>query len=95
MPVLRLATVQERGQITIPSEIRRTWRIKKGDVVAFIETEGAIAISPQEVIAMAALDRIGRTLREKGITLDELIESGRDIRGRLLEEEYGLKADDE
>ena len=29
------------------------------------------------------------------ISLEELIESGRDIRGQLLEEEYGIKATEE
>lgn len=94
MPALKLSTVQEKGQITIPAEIRRKWRLKKGDLVAFVETERGVIISPQEVIAMEALDRIGRTLREKGFTLEELIESGREIRGKLLEEEYGLRAEE-
>ena len=31
--------------------------------------------------------------REKGLTLEELIDSGREIRGKLVEEEYGLKTE--
>jgi len=93
MPVLKLSAVQAKGQVTIPVEIRRKLRLKKGDLVAFVETEQGVLISPQEVIAMDILDRMGRVLREKGVTLEELIEDGRRIRGALLEEEYGLKAD--
>ena len=85
----KLSIVQEKGQITIPAEIRQRWGLKKGDLVAFVETEQGVMISPQEVVAMNALDQIGRALRERGITLEELIESGRDIRGQLIEEEYG------
>ena len=88
----KLSIVQEKGQITIPAEIRQRWGLKKGDLVAFVETEQGVMISPQEVVAMNALDQIGRALRERGITLEELIESGRDIRGQLIEEEYGIKA---
>lgn len=87
----KLSIVQEKGQITIPAEIRQRWGLKKGDLVAFVETEQGVMISPQEVVAMNALDQIGRALRERGITLEELIESGRDIRGQLIEEEYGIK----
>jgi len=87
----KLSIVQEKGQITIPAEIRQRWGLKKGDLVAFVETEQGVMISPQEVVAMSALDQIGRALRERGITLEELIESGREIRGQLIEEEYGIR----
>jgi len=48
----------------------------------------------KEIIAMDALDRIGEALKEKGLTLEELMESGREIRGKLLEKEYGLKGEE-
>jgi antitoxin PrlF len=92
---VKLATVQKRGQVTIPIEIRRKLGIKEGGVVAFIETDEGILISPREVLAMEALDRIGEALREQGITLEELIESGREIRGQMISEEYDLGAQEE
>ena len=93
MAALKLSVVQEKGQVTIPSEIRKKLGLKKGDLVAFVETEQGVLISPQEVIAAEALDQIGQILREKGLTLEELIESGREIRGMLVEVEYGLKTE--
>ncbi len=93
MPASKLSVVQEKGQVTIPAEIRRKWGLKKGDLVAFVETEQGVLISPQD-IAMDALDRIGEALKEKGLTLEELMESGREIRGKLLEKEYGLKSEE-
>ena len=95
MPALKLSKVQAKGQVTIPSEIRGRLGLKKGDLVAFVETEEGVLITPQEVVAMEALDRIGEALKERGVSLEEMIESGREIRGQLLEEEYGIKADDE
>jgi len=92
---VKLATVQKRGQVTIPIELRRKLGIEEGGVVAFIETEEGILISPREVLAMDALDRIGEALRKQGVTLEELIESGREIRGQVVEEEYGLRAEKE
>lgn len=91
----KLSRVQEKGQVTIPVEIRRKWNLDKGDLVAFVETEHGVMISPREVVAMEALDRVGEALRERGISLEELIEGGREIRGQLLEAEYGIDADDE
>jgi len=92
---VKLAVVQKRGQVTIPIELRRKLGIEEGGIVAFIETEDGVLISPREVLTMETLDRIGKVLREQGISLEELIESGREIRGRIVEEEYGLKAEDE
>jgi AbrB family looped-hinge helix DNA binding protein len=94
MAALKLSVVQEKGQVTIPSEIRKKLGLKKGDLVAFVETEQGVLISPQEVIAAESLDQIGQILREKGLTLEELMESGRRIRGKLVEEEYGLKTEE-
>lgn len=92
---VKLAVVQKRGQVTIPIELRRKLGIEEGGIVAFIETEDGVLISPREVLTVEALGRIGKVLREQGISLEELIESGREIRGRIVEEEYGLKAEDE
>jgi AbrB family looped-hinge helix DNA binding protein len=91
----KLSKVQKKGQVTIPVEIREKWGLERGDLVAFVETEQGVMIRPQEVVAMQALDRIGEALKERGITLDELIEDGREIRGQLLEEEYGISVEDE
>lgn len=86
-----LATVRKKGQITIPLEMRRKLGLKEGSVVVFVETEDGILISPREVLTVQALNRIEQALKEQGISLEELIESGREIRGDLIEEEYGLR----
>ena len=85
-PVVR---IQEKGQVTIPAEIRQKLNLKKGDLVTFVETEQGVMIKPAEVIVSEALDEIGKTLKEKGISLEELLERGREIRGEIVEEEYG------
>lgn len=87
---LRVSRLQERGQVTIPIEIRERLGLEPGDMIAFIETDQGVLISPQEVIAVKALDKMGALLKENGITLEELIESGREIRGELIAQEYGL-----
>ena len=39
--------------------------------------------------------QVNEALREFGVTLEELIESGREIRGELLREMYGIDPDAE
>lgn len=91
VPSLKLVRIQEKGQITLPAEVRRGLNLKKGDLVAVTQTEDGVLITPQEIVAAKALDRIGEALRATGLTLEELIESGREERGKLIEEKYGIK----
>lgn len=86
---VRLATLQKRGQVTIPAQLRRKLGITDGGVVAFVETPEGILISPPVVLAMDALDRIGEALQQQGVSLAELISSGREIRQQMVEEQYG------
>jgi len=75
-----LARVQEKGQVTIPSQIRKKLKLKKGDLVIFEETETGIMIKPAEVLVAGALDEIGQALQAQGITLEEIMEHGRTLR---------------
>jgi AbrB family looped-hinge helix DNA binding protein len=84
-------TLQENGQVTLPAEWREKNHLKKGDVLSFIETDEGLLIMPKRVLAAKLLDEIGDALREKGITLEELLESGREIRSELARETYGDK----
>ena len=93
MAASKLSMVQEKGQVTIPIEIRRKLGLKKGDMVAFVETEDGVLLSPRGAVALDAIRKIGESLKAKGITLDEMIENGRNIRGDLLREMYGVDPD--
>lgn len=87
---LKISRVQKKGQVTIPIEIRDKLGIQEGDLLAFVETDEGILITRQEIAAMRLLNQIGQALKEKGIDLEELIESGRELRGELIKETYGL-----
>jgi AbrB family looped-hinge helix DNA binding protein len=86
----KLVRVQEKGQVTLPAEFRKRLGMKKGDLVAVTETPDGVLITPQEVIATRLLDQIGAALQEQGLTLEELIQSGREERATLLREQHGI-----
>jgi antitoxin PrlF len=86
----KFVRMQEKGQVTIPTEIRKKLGLKRGDLVAVLETPDGVFITPQQVLATKALDSIGNILKEQGVSLDELIASGRDIRTDILQETYGI-----
>ena len=88
-----IRSVKAKGQVTMALE--DTFgavnpRKRPEDFAALRET----AIEERAQKVTEALDEIGKILKEKGLTLEELMESGREIRGKLLEEEYGLKSEE-
>lgn len=83
MAGMRLSVMQEKGQVTIPQEVRTKLGLKKGDRVSFIETDQGIIIKPAEVIVGDALEEIGNALKAKGLRLEDVIERGRNIRGEI------------
>lgn len=87
-----LVRVQEKGQVTLPVAVRDELGIKRGDLVSVSVTPAGILITPQRAIAAALLDQIGESLVAEGLTLDDLIESGRAERGDLLREMYGIES---
>jgi antitoxin PrlF len=86
----KLVRVQEKGEVTIPQEIRKKLGLKRGDLVAVMETPEGVFITPQQVVAAKALDSIGDILKEQGLSLEEVISSGRELRTDILQETYGI-----
>ncbi len=86
--------VQENGQVTLPKELRQEYRLAKGDTVVFERTADGWIIKKQTPDPLQLLDELGAALEAQGISLDDLIASGRDIRAELVREKYGLDADD-
>jgi len=66
----------------------RVWKklgVKKASTIAFVETaDGKIEVRALEAEALAALDEIEAALNEKGVTLEQLMASGKRHRQRLL-----------
>ena len=87
----KLVRIQEKGQVTLPVEVRHKLGLKKGDLVAVVETPDGVLISPRQVVATKTLNLIGQALRETGLSLEELIDSGREERAGLIEEQYGIR----
>ena len=87
----KLVRLKQKGQLTLPSQMRSELGLREGDLVEVTKTpDGSLLITPQEVIAMQALNKIRENLTARGITFNELMKSGREIRGKLVKEKYGL-----
>lgn len=84
--------LQEKGQVTLPAKARRRLGLKKGDLVAVTETPEGLLITPQELLAAQDIAQVNAALREHGLSLEEIIASGREIRSQIIKDRYGIDA---
>jgi AbrB family looped-hinge helix DNA binding protein len=85
----RTLVVQPDGQITLPAEWLEKHGIEPGSELVVIEDEyDGLLVLPREAAAMLLLDRIGKELKAKGVTLEEMMESGEEIRQQIYDERH-------
>jgi AbrB family looped-hinge helix DNA binding protein len=99
------SVVQKRGQVTIPSDLRRDLGIEPGDEVVFRRTEEGILITTEAAAKLARLNQLllemNELLEERGrergqpYTPEEMLAGIREERGKILKEEYGLDYEDD
>lgn len=53
-----IATVSSKGQITIPSEVRKEFGLEKGDKVLFFPTEHGIILKKMEIPTVEEFERM-------------------------------------
>ena len=51
----RMATISSKGQLVIPADLRRKYRLKAGSRVAIGEGDGRITVTPNPLEAVLAL----------------------------------------
>jgi len=78
--------VRERGQMTIPQEVRDDLDVKAGDVVRLVRTGGVWFVTPQELRTAQFGDRIVQLMEAEGVSLADLL-AGLDDERRAIEAE--------
>ena len=81
--------LRPKRQVTIPREICELLGIEPGDVLELKVEDSMIIGRPKKNIALDSLREIHSALKRAGISEEELLESGREIRKELGRELYG------
>jgi len=82
------AVLRDRRQVTIPRAACEEMGIRPGDRLELRVEDGVLIIRPGRVAALEAIRAIQQALEEAGVTEEELLESGRQIRDELFREKY-------
>jgi AbrB family looped-hinge helix DNA binding protein len=84
--------VRERGQFTIPAEIRRQMGIEEGDVFSLIQLGDTLVATRKKLVAPEVAAAIEGLMREQGVTLADLLQGLDKQREVYVREKYGLEA---
>jgi AbrB family looped-hinge helix DNA binding protein len=82
------AVLRDRRQVTIPRTVCEELGIRPGDRLELRVEDGTLIVRPGRVAALEAIRAIQQALEEAGVTEEELLESGRQIRDELFRERY-------
>lgn len=91
--MLTTVRVQEKGQVTIPRDLRRRLRLRKGDMVTFIETSQGVVIRPVEEAVQELQQALEKRLAQRGQSLDALLAASQEMGGDQVARKFELDDD--
>mgnify|MGYP001579041864 CR=1 FL=1 len=72
--------MREKGQVTIPAEIRESLHLSKDSLLAIARVGDGILLIPQPSVFEAVSGKFSKAAEKKGITLDNLLKDLKKIR---------------
>ena len=87
-----MTTVQIRGKgkITLPAKLRSKYKLQAGDVFTILDLGDRSFLLKRGISEVDKISaRVENSLREEGVTLEELFETLREVRKELFQERYG------
>ena len=82
--------IRRKGVITIPASLRRKYGLREGETLTLTDLgEGTLLLSRGSSGIDWSGDQIARVMREKGVTLDEVVHTLDEERETYFQEKYG------
>lgn len=81
--------LDDDGKFTFPTELRESLGLQVGDSIIVVEDENGLLLIPNRLLVPEFADYVSKLMKEKGITLSDLLASGQQQREKLFEERYG------
>ncbi len=85
--------IRERGQLTIPKEVRERGTLYDGEAVTIIPVGDSILVTPKKLGLDEARREIRKLMKRSGVTAEKLLEGLEEERVQLFQETYGTKDD--
>ena len=72
--------VREKGQVTIPSEIREALHLSKDSILSVVKVGNGILLTPNPSAVESFAAKFSKAAKKKGTSLEELLKDLRKIR---------------
>ena len=85
------ATVQvrQRGNLTLPAELRERYNIEPGDTFRILDLDGIFVLTPMVPMVPELAREIGQARIEAGLDTADLLRALREERARYVAKIYG------
>jgi bifunctional DNA-binding transcriptional regulator/antitoxin component of YhaV-PrlF toxin-antitoxin module len=81
--------IRKKGSLTLPVDLRNKYNLDEGDVFTLIDLgDGSFLLTPQVSQVNRLGDRVTRTLKEEGVSLEDLLTALDEERQRYYREHY-------
>ena len=81
--------IQQRGTLTLPTDLINRHEIKPGDILHLIDLDGIFVLTSTVPMVPELAREIERMRREAGLSIEELLTSLREQREQVHLEHYG------
>lgn len=90
--VMRVEDSNGANHIGLPPELLAKLGLDSDDEIWAVQTDAGLLLTTREALEEREFAEVEAELGKHGLTLDEIVESGREIRSELLKEKYGIDA---
>jgi AbrB family looped-hinge helix DNA binding protein len=81
--------VDAEGNLTLPMELRESLGLQIGDTLKVMQTDDYVLLIPKRPLVPEFAEYMSKLVAQKGLTVDDLLASGEEIRDELFRERYG------
>jgi AbrB family looped-hinge helix DNA binding protein len=81
--------VRQRGQVTIPSQVRDALAINEGDTLTLVQIGDALLVTPKRLRGPELGEQFVALMEEKDVALADLLQDLSTIREEIFAERYG------
>jgi AbrB family looped-hinge helix DNA binding protein len=86
----RKVRVRQRGQITIPRELRNALGIAEDSILTAVQVGEGILLTGKPLLGQEVAAQFQKAMKQKGITLEQLLKGLEEQRKVLVREKYGI-----
>jgi len=85
--------LRQRGQITVPREVRDRLDVNEGDTLTLVRVGSILLLTPKRPVVPVLADRIVELMEREGVTLADLLLGLEEERAAIYQERWTRKGE--